>query len=121
MSAIDNEDRTVITRSKVEGVRADQKTAVLELVKGPGSPRRYALALPMLVVGRDPTVDISVASQELSRKHMRITRMGEDYMCVDNDSVNGVYVNGVKIHSAVLHDGDQLQLADVVFLFHGKG
>ena len=36
----------------------------------------------------------------------------------DLDSRNGVYLNGVKIHSAVLHGGDNLQLGSVVLVFH---
>jgi pSer/pThr/pTyr-binding forkhead associated (FHA) protein len=36
----------------------------------------------------------------------------------DNDSENGVFLNGVKIHSAVLRDGDVIQMADNVFVYH---
>jgi hypothetical protein len=32
-----------------------------------------------------------------------------------------VYLNGVRAHSAVLHDGDTLQIGDVVFVFHEAG
>jgi pSer/pThr/pTyr-binding forkhead associated (FHA) protein len=37
---------------------------------------------------------------------------------VDNDSRNGVFLNGVKVHSAVLRDGDVIQVADSVFVYH---
>ena len=39
-------------------------------------------------------------------------------MLVDNDSDNGVILNGAKIHSAVLRDGDVIQVADNVFVYH---
>ena len=36
----------------------------------------------------------------------------------DFESRNGVFLNGIKVHSAILRDGDILQLADVVFDFY---
>ena len=35
----------------------------------------------------------------------------------DNDSRNGVLLNGVQVHSAVLHDGDVIAIADNVFVY----
>jgi pSer/pThr/pTyr-binding forkhead associated (FHA) protein len=44
------------------------------------------------------------------------------FTLVDLESRNGVYLNGVKVHSALLHDGDNIQLGTVVFVFHeGRG
>jgi pSer/pThr/pTyr-binding forkhead associated (FHA) protein len=43
---------------------------------------------------------------------------GTDCVLVDNDSHNGVILNGVKVHSAVLRDGDVIQAADNVFVYH---
>jgi pSer/pThr/pTyr-binding forkhead associated (FHA) protein len=36
---------------------------------------------------------------------------------VDNDSHNGVLLNGVSVHSAVLRDGDVIHVADSVFVY----
>jgi pSer/pThr/pTyr-binding forkhead associated (FHA) protein len=36
---------------------------------------------------------------------------------VDNDSHNGILLNGVRVHSAVLRDGDVIHVADSVFVF----
>lgn len=120
MDAQDKDDRTLISKAKVEEIRADTKTARLEQVRGPGSPRFFRLILPNIVIGRDDAADIQVESQELSRRHIRLARIGDEVMCVDLDSVNGVLINGVKVHSAVLRDGDNLQLANAVFIFHGR-
>ena len=105
----------------VATIKVAQRLPILELVRGPDAPRKFPLMATAVTIGRDPSADIPVGSQELSRKHLRISKVGEDFMCVDLDSANGSYLNGVKVHSAVLRDGDQLQLADVVFLFHGAG
>ena len=79
--------------------------------------QRHLLADTNIVVGRSEG-QIRIASAELSRSHMRIARNGPEYVCTDLDSSNGIYLNGVKIHSAVLREGDHLQLGDVIFVFH---
>jgi pSer/pThr/pTyr-binding forkhead associated (FHA) protein len=48
---------------------------------------------------------------------MSLTRNGPQFSCTDLDSANGVLLNGIKAHSAVLHEGDTLQIGDVVFVF----
>ena len=56
----------------------------------------------------------------VSGHHARVRRRDGRYVLEDL-STNGVYVNGVKAHSAVLHDGDTLQIGDVVLVFHEAG
>jgi pSer/pThr/pTyr-binding forkhead associated (FHA) protein len=119
MDSQDNE-RTLISKVKVDELRGEAHVAALEQVKGPGAPRTFQLGRTSTVIGRDVGADIRIDSEELSRKHLRIMRVGDGYMCIDQESANGVFINGVKIHSAALHDGDQLQLADVVLLFRGR-
>lgn len=120
MDSQDDNERTLISKVNVEALRGDARTASIELVKGPGAPRTFELSRAATVVGRDATADIHIDSEELSRKHLRILRVGDSVMCMDQESANGVFVNGVKIHSAALHDGDQIQLADVTFVFRGR-
>lgn len=114
------DERTLVAQVRVETLQADERAATLELVKGPGAPCTIRLTRDAMLIGRDPSVEIAIDSRELSRRHLRITRVGDEHMCLDQESVNGVFLNGVKIHSAVLRDGDQLQLADCVFIYRGQ-
>jgi pSer/pThr/pTyr-binding forkhead associated (FHA) protein len=94
----------------------------LHLVQGPGSPRNFTLAREEVVLGRSSEADIQVDSTDLSRKHLALRREHGQYTVFDLDSRNGIYLNGVRIHSAVLHEGDNLQLGSVVLVFHeGRG
>jgi len=94
----------------------------LHLVQGPGSPRNFQLAREEVILGRSSEADIQVDSTELSRKHLALRREHGQYTVFDLGSRNGVYLNGVRIHSAVLHEGDNLQLGSVVLVFHeGRG
>jgi len=94
----------------------------LHLVQGPGSPRNFVLSREEVILGRSSEADIQVDSTELSRKHLALRREHGQYTVFDLGSRNGIYLNGVKIHSAVLHEGDNLQLGSVVLVFHeGRG
>jgi pSer/pThr/pTyr-binding forkhead associated (FHA) protein len=94
------------------------KPPCLEQLKGPGSPRRIMLTKERMVVGRSREVDVFVDSSKVSREHMMLKRTGAETRCLDLKSRNGIYLNGVKIHSAALREGDTLQLGEAVFLFH---
>lgn len=99
--------------------RAQQgRAAELEQVEGPGAPRRHRLDRVYLVFGRSADAEVRLDSAEVSRRHMALERRGEEYRCEDLESRNGIYLNGVKIHSAVLREGDALQLGNVVFIYH---
>ncbi|MBM4345543.1 MAG: FHA domain-containing protein [Deltaproteobacteria bacterium] len=91
---------------------------MLQQIRGPGSPIVYNLEADVLVVGRADDADIRIGSTALSRRHMRLERYQGGYRAIDLDSSNGVYLNEVRVHSAVLRDGDTLQLGNAVFLFH---
>ncbi len=98
---------------------AEQMPSVLKMVIGPGAPRSYELFKSELVVGRDMDSEVHINSTDLSRRHVLIKRAPSGQHSIqDLDSRNGVFVNGVKIHSAVLHDGDQIQLGSLQFVYY---
>lgn len=107
--------------SIVAGVSARKKPPMLEQVRGPGAPRSFQLAIDETVIGRGQQANITIESALLSRRHMTVRRAGPELSYVDLDSANGVYLNGVRAHAAILHDGDTLQIGDVVFVFHEAG
>jgi pSer/pThr/pTyr-binding forkhead associated (FHA) protein len=104
--------------SVVAGSARTQKVPTLEQVRGPGAPRRFALSIAETVVGRGMQANVAIDSALLSRRHVVFRRLGPELSMADLDSANGVYVNGVKAHSAVLHEGDTIQIGDVVFVLH---
>ena len=90
----------------------------LEQIQGPGAPARFDIEGVHQVIGRSPTAEIRVESAEVSRRHGLLNQVGLEYRVEDLESRNGIYLNGVKIHSAVLREGDVLQLGNAVFVFH---
>jgi len=116
-----SDEKTVVTSVKPRAESAGSRQGALELAAGPGAPTTYPLGgnRPLLL-GRDPAADVSVASNELSRRHCRLERVGQDWLVTDLGSVNGLHLNGVRIHSALLHEGDRLQMGEVLFVFRER-
>jgi hypothetical protein len=114
-------DSTVAGDVSLVAVDKKHKTPWLEQLRGPGAPREYALGPGETIVGRSNQATFHIDSALLSRKHFAVKKNGPEHRLVDLDSANGVYVNGVKAHSAVLYDGDTVQAGDVVLVFHEAG
>jgi pSer/pThr/pTyr-binding forkhead associated (FHA) protein len=71
------------------------------------------------VLGRGKGIDIAIDATDLSRRHiMMVCAPNGQVTLRDLESRNGVFLNGVKVHAAVLHDGDSIQLGSLVFVFH---
>lgn len=115
----DDEESTIVGGLNVaHAVRWNRSPPMLRQIDGPGAPREFTLELDNIVVGRSSQAHISIESTLISRRHMSLQRSGPEFVCSDLDSANGVYLNGVKAHSAVLREGDTLQIGDVVLVYH---
>ncbi len=111
-------EKTIPGTLALEEIPRVAKPHVLEQIRGPGSPARFVLDRERMVVGRANGTDVQVDSAELSRQHLVLTKIGAEFHAEDMNSRNGVFLNGVKIHGAVLREADQLQLGDVIFIYH---
>ncbi|QRN96079.1 PAS domain S-box protein [Archangium violaceum] len=69
------------------------------------------------VLGRGADAGFQINDHGVSRRHARITRTAEGgFHIADLGSTNGTYVNGVRIASAELHEGDRVQIGTVTVL-----
>ncbi len=68
-------------------------------------------------IGRSTSNEIPVASGNLSRRHARVMFVHNQWMIQDLGSTNGCVVNGNRITSHPLGEGDLLELGDAVFRF----
>ena len=89
----------------------------LERIKGTAGPQRIELKTARLVLGRGEGCEIVVESEQVSREHAAFSRVDDEFQVVDLDSRNGVHLNGLKVHLAVLREGDEVQLGDVVYRY----
>ena len=69
-----------------------------------------------MVIGRSPDAAIRLVDSRVSREHARIDADGDGgaVRIVDLGSTNGITVNGARVETAPLDDGDQVGLGGVV-------
>jgi len=63
-----------------------------------------------LMVGRHHSCDIQLTDNSVSRIHARIERRRGKWHIIDLESMNGTYLNGVRIQVAEIHVGDHLTI-----------
>ncbi|MEW6028936.1 MAG: FHA domain-containing protein [Chloroflexota bacterium] len=81
------------------------------------SPKEFELTRSEIVIGRDPSVDISIPSAAVSRRHARLMRDGDGYALEDLGSSNGTYLNGERLTGRrPLKNGDEIRLGKAVTL-----
>jgi len=85
--------------------------------------RQYTLDVDAgaLVLGRDVSADITVASDAVSRRHCKLSREGGAWWIEDLRSTNGTLVNDAPVTRAALRAGDQIRVGDTVFKLLGGG
>lgn len=91
----------------------------LEILNGGFEGMNYDLTSEEIVIGRNPTTDITLLDEGISREHAVILYDADNlaYVIEDLQSTNGTRVNGKRIRSAPLQDGDEIQIGKTLFRF----
>jgi SARP family transcriptional regulator, regulator of embCAB operon len=80
----------------------------------------FALTGESMRIGRDPSNEIVIRDQTVSRAHARVDRRGADWVITDLGSLNGSHVNGQRMvanQEVQLPPGATVQLGDVILSF----
>jgi pSer/pThr/pTyr-binding forkhead associated (FHA) protein len=82
---------------------------------------RSTFAQPLVRIGRAPDNDVSIDNLAFSRSHASIQRVRDGlYVLSDHDTPNGTYVNGKRVRSWNLADGDRITVGKFVLAFRCK-
>ncbi len=94
-------------------------TARLEILNGGFEGMTYDLTAEEIVIGRNPTTDITLLDEGISREHAVIHYDADapGYVIEDLQSTNGTRVNGKRVRSAPLSEGDEIQIGQTMFRF----
>ncbi len=68
-------------------------------------------------IGRHPDSDIFLDDITVSRRHALLIHKSGGYFIQDRGSLNGTYVNRVRVETQKLSDGDQLQIGKYKLTF----
>lgn len=91
----------------------------LEILNGGFEGMTYELSVDEVVIGRNPTTDITLLDEGISREHALILFDEEapGYVIEDLQSTNGTKVNGKRVRSSALVEGDEIQIGQTLFRF----
>jgi DNA-binding NtrC family response regulator len=75
------------------------------------------------VIGRsnDDGADLVLADPQVSRVHAELHCKGASWFVTDRNSKNGIFVDGVRVASAVLRDGSVLRVGGTLFVMREIG
>ncbi|MDQ0575105.1 pSer/pThr/pTyr-binding forkhead associated (FHA) protein [Agromyces albus] len=95
-------------------------SALLIVRRGPNSGARFLLDTDVTTVGRHPNADIFLDDVTVSRKHAEFLRHGTAFEVKDLSSLNGTYFDGVRIETALLSDGAEVQIGKFRLTFYAS-
>jgi ABC-type multidrug transport system ATPase subunit len=77
------------------------------------------LPTKVLRIGRAPDNDVVISDLSVSRHHAELRKIAETYQIVDLNSHNGTFVNGQRVSSAPLTEGDIVGIGPSTFRLSG--
>jgi len=85
--------------------------------QGENAEHHGIMAFP-LRIGRSSKNDLCIDDPSISRRHAEIRRDQDGQtLIVDMESLNGIYINNKKTGKCILHEGDRIEIGDIVFLY----
>jgi pSer/pThr/pTyr-binding forkhead associated (FHA) protein len=91
----------------------------LIILNGDFEGMQYDLVSDETLIGRNPTTDITLLDEGISREHTMILydEVDAQFLIEDLQSTNGTKVNGKRVRSATLSHGDEIQIGHTRFRF----
>ncbi|MCL6438150.1 MAG: FHA domain-containing protein [Rubrobacteraceae bacterium] len=89
----------------------------LDQVEGTAGRRMHDIRGDRVTVGRSPNSDIFLDDVTVSRRHAEIRRNDHGFSIKDVGSLNGTYVNRVRVDEVDLRNGDEIQVGKYRFKF----
>ncbi|MEM7346803.1 MAG: FHA domain-containing protein [Chloroflexota bacterium] len=92
--------------------------ATLVIRQGTQAGMSFAITGNQVIIGREEGLDIVLQDAESSRRHVRISWQGNQFIIEDLGSTNGTFVNGVQITSPhALNPGDSIGIGQTALVF----
>lgn len=95
-------------------------SALLIVKRGASDGSRFLLDTEVTLAGRHPNADIFLDDVTVSRKHVQFVRDGKKFEVKDLASLNGTYLNGRRVDSVTLTDGDEVAIGKFKLTFYSS-
>ena len=110
-----------LTAEEDEAIQAlPSGSALLVVRRGPNAGARFLLDADVTTTGRHPDADIFLDDVTVSRHHAQFLRHGTAFEVKDLGSLNGTYFDGVRIETALLADGAEVQVGKFRLTFYSS-
>jgi pSer/pThr/pTyr-binding forkhead associated (FHA) protein len=104
---------------EADTIRENARFIVTTIASRPDEQEVFILEEPTLTMGRDLSNRIVVQEPEVSRFHLRFTRMNERYAVEDLGSTNGTLLNGDPLEvPQLLNVNDTIQIGTMVTMLY---
>lgn len=101
-------------------VRAAVPRFVLRGVSGAAFGKTYPVP-GQVTIGRQADCDISVPSEEISRRHATVRPTPDGLLVEDLGSANGTFINGKRVQTGLMRPGEELRLDTIRFMLVAPG
>jgi hypothetical protein len=93
--------------------------AMLVVHRGPGEGTEYSLSpsSEVIIVGRAEECEVFLDDVTVSRRHAEFRHGAHGWSVQDVGSLNGTYVNRVRVEDQKLRGGDEVQIGKFRFIF----
>ena len=89
----------------------------LDQVEGTAGRRMHDIGEEAVTIGRSQDCDIYLDDVTVSREHVEVQREDHGFRLRDVGSLNGTYVNRVRVDAVDLRNGDEIQIGKYRFKF----
>jgi hypothetical protein len=102
----------IVTKNAVQyvGQKGKATSSRLVLMKDGGGETSFPLTRDTYTVGRHRNNDIVVSDPKVSSFHARLDRSPDSFVVVDLKSRNGSFINGRRVETGTLKNGDELRM-----------
>lgn len=109
--------QTLVVPSSGKNAPLRIRKTVLLVTSGPLQGKEFPIDKDGFVIGSGLNADLKLEDSAVSRHHCDIKVDEQGYSIADMDSTNGTFVNGVRIASAFLNSGAELQVGNTRIVF----
>lgn len=113
--SLDTSPLSSITDGHLAGL--EQSSAALLVRSGNQKDQKFILKGNLILLGRSDEANIVLDDVTVSRKHALIKKDGNRWQILDQSSLNGIYVNFIRVEDSFLAAGDDIQIGKYRFTF----
>jgi len=97
------------------------KELEIEVLEGPRKGVTYRFPKGNIIFGRSSEADFMIDDDKMSRKHAVIEAFSRDQAFIsDLASTNGTFLNGMRVRSIKLKDGDEIKIGRTAMKFSSR-